>query len=166
MPMSFFAWRCASSVKAEGPGVTSRPAGDVPICRVGVDLTSISDVEASLASHGNRYLGRLFTEHEVASCQGPEGPRADSVAARFAAKEAVLKVLRPTGSRPEWRDIEVRRQDNGACDIVLYGDAAALAEAQSVDQMSVSLSHEAGVAVAVVVAWCRPGAAIGSTEVF
>ncbi len=163
MPMSCFAWRCASSVEDERPGVTSQPATDVPICRVGVDLTSISDVEASLASHGNRYLGRLFTEHEVASCQGPRGPRPDSLAARFAAKEAVLKVLRPTGSRPEWRDIEVRSQENGACDIVLYGGAAALAEAQRVDQMSVSLSHEAGMAVAVVVALCRPIADIGST---
>lgn len=150
----------------ERPRVTSQPANDVPICRVGVDLTSISDVEASLASHGKRYLGRLFTEHEVASCQGPQGPRPDSLAARFAAKEAVLKVLRPTGSRPEWRDIEVRSQDNGACDIVLHGAAAVLAEAQRVEQISVSLSHEAGMAVAVVVACCRRAAATGSTEVF
>jgi holo-[acyl-carrier protein] synthase len=141
----------------------SRPAPGAPICRVGVDLTAIGDVEDSLARQGERYLRRLFTEHEVISSQGADGPRAASLAGRFAAKEAVLKVLRPTGSRPEWRDIEVRRHPNGACDVVLHGGAAALAEAQGIDQMSVSLSHEAGMAVAVVVAWCRPAAA-GTAE--
>ncbi len=133
----------------------SPPSPGLPTCRVGVDLTAVADVQDSLARQGDRYLGRLFTDHEVASCQGAAGPAAESLAARFAAKEAVLKVLRPTESRPEWRDIEVYRHPNGACDIVLRGSAAALAAAQGIDQMSVSLSHEAGMAVAVVVAWCR-----------
>lgn len=134
----------------------SPPASDVPTCRVGVDLTAIRDVEDSLTRQGERYLRRLFTDHEVASCEGAPGLLAESLAARFAAKEAVLKVLRPTGSHPEWRDIEVYRHPNGACDIVLYGSAAALAENQGIDQISVSLSHEGGMAVAVVVALCWP----------
>ena len=134
----------------------SLPASNVPMCRVGVDLTAISDVEDSLTRQGERYLRRLFTDHEVASCEGTAGLLAASLAARFAAKEAVLKVLRPTSSRPEWRDIEVYRHPNGACDIVLHGSAATLAQDQGIDQMSVSLSHEAGMAVAVVVAWCWP----------
>jgi holo-[acyl-carrier protein] synthase len=125
----------------------------VPTCRVGVDLTAVADVEQSLATQGERYVHRLFTEHEVASCQGVGGPRAESLAGRFAAKEAVVKVLRPDGVRPEWRDIEVRQQASGACDIVLYGTAAELAASRGIDELSVSLSHEAGMAVAVVVGW-------------
>ncbi|HEX4083160.1 MAG TPA: 4'-phosphopantetheinyl transferase superfamily protein, partial [Acidimicrobiales bacterium] len=66
-----------------------RPPVGAPTCRVGVDLTAVADVEQSLATQGERYLGRLFTEHEVASCQGVGGPRAESLAGRFAAKEAV-----------------------------------------------------------------------------
>lgn len=127
-----------------------------PVCRVGVDLAAVDEVAGSIATHGQRYLRRLFTEHEVASCTGPDGPVAESLAARFAAKEAALKVLRPTDARPEWRDIEVRRAESGACDLVLHGSAAALAAAQGIDGLSVSLSHEAGTAVAVVVGWGRP----------
>lgn len=134
------------------------PAPGSPVYRVGVDLTAIGDVEEALARQGDRYLRRLFTEHEVASCTGSAGVRADSLAGRFAAKEAAIKVLRPTGSRPQWRDIEVRRQPNGACDLVLYGSAAQLARSQGIDQVSVSLSHEAGMAVAVVVGWGWPRA--------
>lgn len=125
--------------------------------RVGVDLTAIADVEASMATFGERYLRRLFTNHELTSCgAGAEeiasGAVAASLAARFAAKEAVLKVLEPTGSRPEWRDIEVVRRADGSCRIQLHRNAALLAQANGVDGISVSLSHEAGIAVAVVAA--------------
>jgi holo-[acyl-carrier protein] synthase len=132
------------------------PPAVQPVCRVGVDLTAVGDVADALAAQGERYLRRLFTEHEVASCEGPGGPVAESLAARFAAKEAAVKMLRPTGSRPAWRDIEVRRGDNGACDLVLHGSAASLAEAQGIGGLSVSMSHEAGMAVAVVVGWGWP----------
>lgn len=130
----------------------------LPVYRVGVDLAAVADVEDALADHGDRYLRRLFTEHEVESCLGPGGVRADSLAGRFAAKEAAVKVLRPSGSRPEWRDIEVCRRENGACDLVLHGTAAHLARSEGIDHLSVSLSHEAGLAVAVVVGWgWQPG---------
>lgn len=135
------------------------PRTTLPVCRVGVDLTAVGEVASSLAAQGERYLRRLFTDHEVASCEGPDGPSVESLAARFAAKEAALKVLRPTGSRPEWRDIEVRRSANGACDLVLYGSAATLAAAQGIEQLSMSLSHEGGMAVAVVVGWGWPAPA-------
>ena len=122
--------------------------------RVGVDLMAVRDVEDAVARLGERYLTRLFTEHERACSEGPAGVVPESLAARFAAKEAVLKVLRPSGSRPEWRDIEVRRNADGSCDVELHGAAADLAAARGVDQVSLSLSHEAGIAVAVAVGTC------------
>ena len=75
---------------------------------VGTDITAVPDVLASMTRFGDRYLGRLFTEHELASCPGPPEVAAAGLAARFAAKEAVVKVLRPTGARPTWRQRHAR----------------------------------------------------------
>lgn len=122
--------------------------------RVGVDLTLVRDVSDALESFGSRYAARVFTAHELASSRLGGGLSPDSLAARFAAKEAVLKVLEPSDTKPQWREIEVRRVPSGACRIRLHRRAAALAKASSLGPMSVSLSHEAGLAVAVVVAMC------------
>lgn len=130
-----------------------------PAVRVGVDLAAVGDVEHALAHLGERYLRRLFTEHEREACQGPDGPRAESLAARFAAKEAVVKVLRPADWRPPWRDIEVRRRPDGSCSVRLHGSAAELAAAQGIGALSLSMSHEGPMAVAVVAAACETTAA-------
>jgi holo-[acyl-carrier protein] synthase len=138
--------------------------GQVPLVRVGVDLVVVDEVRRSLERLGSRYLTRLFTDHEVACCTSGEVVDAEPLAARFAAKEAVLKVLRPDGARPEWRDIEVRRNANGSCDVQLHGVAAAMADLEAVEAMSVSLSHEAGMAVAVVAATCRSSCPSGDAS--
>ena len=126
-------------------------------CRVGVDLVMVEDVAASVERFGERYLARVYTDHERSCCAGGPGTAAAGLAARFAAKEAALKVLRPVGARPEWRSIEVVRHPNGACDLALTGEAARLAAAAGIRHLAVSLTHEAGMAAAVVVATCGPG---------
>jgi len=120
--------------------------------RVGVDLVRVADVAETVAHFGDRYLRRIYTEHELASCTGVPEVAAASLAARFAAKEAVLKVLRPAGARPDWRDIEVHRDEVGACEICLTSSAARLAAEAGVTQLAVSLTHEHELAMAVVVA--------------
>lgn len=137
--------------------VVPRPATDAE-CRVGVDLAVVADVAGAVGWHGDRYLQRVYTAHELASCRTGEAVRFESLAARFAAKEAVVKLLQPLDLRPPWQDIEVRRAPNGACSIRLYGAAERLATEQGVGQISLSLSHDGGVAVAVAVALCRAGA--------
>jgi len=126
--------------------------------RTGTDLTSVREVEDAIAEFGDRYLGRLFTEHELDSAQGTPHVVASSLAARFAAKEATIKVLRPNG-RPEeavdWRSIEIRREPTGWCSLRLTGEAKVLADRAGVTDISVSLSHEGEMATAVVVALCR-----------
>jgi phosphopantetheine--protein transferase-like protein len=139
------------------PSTVDRPLRreESGVCLVGVDLVAVRDVAEAIAHFGTRYTGRLFTEHELATSAGPRP--AESLAARFAAKEAVVKVLAPSGASPNWRDMEVRRRPNGACRMHLHGRAAALARARGIGPMSVSLCHEAGLAVAVVVAMrCDP----------
>ena len=118
-------------------------------------MAAVSETRRSLECFGERFVRRLFTPHEAGSCRSPHDPTGYSVgslAARFAAKEAALKVLRPTGARPGWKTIEVRRHPDGWCDLVLCGSAARLAADRGVDGMAVSLTHEGPVAAAVVVA--------------
>lgn len=124
--------------------------------RVGADVVAVHQVEESVACFGSRYLRRVYTEHELSSCGGTPPVRAASLAARFAAKEATIKVLRPVGHQPDWRSVEVRRHAEGWCTIALSGHAAALADEAGIADLAVSLTHEGDVAAAVVVALCRP----------
>ncbi len=121
--------------------------------RVGIDLVSVTAVRESLAAHGRRYLERVYTEAEVADCAGADAPDPARLAARFAAKEAAIKVLRPGPDQPvPWPSIEVRRHSGGWVGLDLHGEAAALAAAAGAGDFTVSITHAGGVAAAVVVA--------------
>jgi holo-[acyl-carrier protein] synthase len=119
----------------------------------GVDIIEISRVGQVLERYGQRFLERIFTPGEIGYCRG----RAPNLAARFAAKEAMMKAL-GTGVRGVgWKDIEVVREESGAPGIVLHGRAQARAQRLGVFEISLSLSHSQDYAVAFVVAQLRPG---------
>ncbi len=120
--------------------------------RVGIDLVSVDTVTESIRNHGERYLKRIYTDTELHDCQGAVGPTPERLAARFAAKEATLKVLRPADESIPWRDIEVVRHPSGWVELKLSGRAAVLAAAQGLGDLALSMSHEAGYATAVVAA--------------
>jgi holo-[acyl-carrier protein] synthase len=122
--------------------------------RVGTDLVPVEQVAESVARFGDRYVGRIYTTHEVSCCQGTPSVVAAGLAARFAAKEATIKVLRPTGHQPDWRSIEIRRDPAGWCAVHLTDSAAEMASEQGISNLAVSITHEAGMAAAVVVAVC------------
>lgn len=130
--------------------------------RVGLDLVHVPDVQDAVARQGERYLARLFTDHERASCAGPPEVAARGLAARLAAKEATLKVLRPEAAQPPWRDIEVVRAPAGWCTLSLTGTAASLKEEAGLVELVLSITHEAETAAAVVVGFRWPSA--GSTR--
>jgi holo-[acyl-carrier protein] synthase len=113
------------------------------IIGVGIDVVDIDRfVESLLRTPG--LTERLFTSHEAER-------RPASLAARFAAKEALAKALgAPQGL--QWHDATVRRGDDGRPHLVVNGTVEARAEALGVHAMHVSLSHDAGIASAVVVA--------------
>ena len=111
----------------------------------GVDIIEISRIEEAVRRHGQRFLDRVYTEAEQRQCAG----RAESLAVRFAAKEAAIKAL---GDRFAWREIEVHRQEGGKPTLLFHGRARERAEALGFRDWSVSLSHNRGSAVAVVVA--------------
>ena len=90
----------------------------------GVDIIEIWRVGQVLERYGQRFLDRVFTPGEIAYCRG----RPHNLAARFAAKEAVMKAL-GTGVRGVgWKDIEVVRQDSGAPAILLHKRAKSRAQ--------------------------------------
>src|ERR1039458_2520777 len=106
--------------------------------RVGTDVVAVRQVADSVARFGARYLQRVYTEHEISSCTGSPTVRAAGLAARFAAKEATIKVLRPVGHQPDWRSVEVRRDSRGWCTMALSGHAAALADQAGIADLAVS----------------------------
>lgn len=124
--------------------------------RSGVDLVSVPRIAASWAEQGDRFLRRLFTPDEQAYALAAPVHTAERLAARFAAKEAVIKVLNLSEVGVRWCDIEVCRGADGACSLALHGRAAEVARALHVTDMSLSLSHEGDLAVAVVVAFSDP----------
>ena len=114
---------------------------------VGVDIIEIDRVAATLARFGDRFLQRIYTTSEIAYCRG----RAPQLAARFAAKEAVMKAL-GTGTRGVgWQEVEVTRKRSGEPGIALHGRAATRAEKLGIDRLALSLSHSRHYAVASVV---------------
>jgi holo-[acyl-carrier protein] synthase len=120
---------------------------------VGIDIVSVEDVSQSLERFGERYVQRVFTNREAEYCRSGVGrAAAERFAARFAAKEATLKALRPDMPSADWRSIEVLRHASGRCEVVLHGEAAALAARQGIRTLALSISHQADCAAAVVVA--------------
>lgn len=120
--------------------------------RVGVDLIHTSTVRDSINRFDLRYLERIYTAAEIEYCQRSEAEKVRRFAARFAAKEATLKVLRPDQHWLDWRSIEVIKMPGGWCEIELHGAAALLAQRTGVTALSVSLSHEGAYALATVTA--------------
>jgi holo-[acyl-carrier protein] synthase len=124
------------------------------VVATGVDLAEIDRVESALrAPYGQRFSQRVFTDGERAYCESRGRGRAESYAARFAAKEAVMKALGVGWGRDaSWREIEVVRERGGAPRIVLSGRALSTARLRGVGRLSLALSHAGGLAVAFVVA--------------
>ncbi len=114
---------------------------------VGVDVVDVARFARALERHP-RLVERLFTERERddAAC------RPERLAARFAAKEAVLKALGSGLGDASFRSIEVRRAASGAPHLVLSDEAQRLALSRGVDQWHLSLSHTASTATAFVIA--------------
>jgi holo-[acyl-carrier protein] synthase len=105
-----------------------------------------------MSAHAERYLERIYTHGELEDCTTPSGIDAERLAARFAAKEAALKVLRPGAVAVPFHSIEVCRRPGGWVELELSGPAAALAHDAGLSNFALSITHENGFASAVVMA--------------
>jgi holo-[acyl-carrier protein] synthase len=118
------------------------------IVGVGLDVCSIERMKRVLERHGDRFFGRICSEVERADLAGRDP--ASSLAGRFAVKEAFAKAL-DGAPGVGWHEVVVRRGETGRPRLELVGKARALAEQAGASRWHVSISHDAGVAAAVVI---------------
>ena len=130
----------------------NEPHGNVVSMLVGtgIDLIEIERIAHSIERYGDRFLHRIFTDHEIAYCSRKRSS-AESFAARFAAKEAGAKALGTGISRGvTWNEFQVERKPGGRPTLQLRGRAALLASELGVKTISLSLTHTATLAMASV----------------
>jgi holo-[acyl-carrier protein] synthase len=121
------------------------------ILGLGTDLVEVVRIRHSISRYGERFLTRVFTERE----RGYAASKANSAerfAARFAAKEAGMKAIGTGWNRGvRWKDFEVVNQPSGRPTLQLSGIAQEIASRLGVQRISISLTHTAEMAFAVVV---------------
>jgi holo-[acyl-carrier protein] synthase len=116
--------------------------------QVGVDMVEVGRIARSVAQWGERFLQRVYTDAEQAYC----GRRAQQLAGRFAAKEAVSKALGTGVGALRWRDIEVLPDHQGKPAVILHGHAAVRAQHIGVKWFSLSITHTDELALVFVIA--------------
>jgi len=114
----------------------------------GIDLIECTRLQGVIDRHGDNFLNRVFTPDELAYCGGRKR-QIEHLAARFAAKEAVMKVL-GTGwtNGIRWTDIEVFNDPAGRPEIRLTGRCSAIASQLGIDTVLISITHTAEHAMA------------------
>ena len=122
----------------------------------GIDLVDCSRIAHMLERHQEHFTKRVFTATELA--QAPTGKRrAERLAGRFAAKEAIMKLI-GTGWRDgvAWTDMEVVNNALGAPEVNLYGGVKQKVAELGIEHISISITHTADLAIASVVALSNP----------
>ena len=114
----------------------------------GVDLIEIARIEEVISRHGKHYLERVYTPAELEQC----GKRTESLAGRFAAKEAAVKALGCGIGDVSWKEVEILGDEQNAPVLRLYGAAEQKAKDLGLMTWSVSISHSQSHCVAFVVA--------------
>jgi holo-[acyl-carrier protein] synthase len=139
---------------AAGPGALSEPPPEA-IPELGIDIVRVERIRRTLDRFGDRFSRRILTAAEAAHVRG----RPESLAGRWAAKEAVSKVLGLGVRGVGWREIEIERLPTGQPAVRLHGRAARRAEQLGLGPIACSISHEADYAVAVAYAVRTAGGA-------
>jgi holo-[acyl-carrier protein] synthase len=114
---------------------------------IGVDIVEISRIEEAVLTWGEKFLQRVYTGREI----GLYGKNFASLAARFAAKEAVIKALDAAGEGISFKEIEIIEKSGGKPDIKLHGKVKYVAKDLGVIRFYVTLSHSRNNAIAFVV---------------
>ncbi len=125
----------------------SRISGIVLSISVGIDIVEIERIEQAVSSYSDSFLHRIYTNTELAYCNN----RPSRLAARFAAKEAVLKMLGTGIQGANLKEIEIISTIEGKPVVQLYGKIKSKATTHNITELSVSLSHEKKYAIACVV---------------
>jgi len=122
------------------------------ILGIGTDIIECLRIAQMIERHGELFIRRVYTEHEIAYCSTKKSAT-QHYAGRWAAKEAVLKALGTGWSRGiSWRDVEVHNKPSGAPTIALCGGARDVLERSGIREMHISISHCRSHAIAYAIA--------------
>ena len=114
---------------------------------IGVDIIEIARIERVIDSWGEQFLHRVYTDNELELCHN----RLASLAARFSAKEAVIKVLGGMGRGFRWTEIEILSDARGKPVVHLHGSVQQQATDLGLNNLAISISDCEGYAVAFAV---------------
>ena len=128
---------------------------EMEIVAHGIDLVDCPRIEQMIQRHGERFIKRVFTAAEQAYAKKNKN-EVEKLAGRFAAKEAVLKLM-GTGWRGKiaWTDVEVINNSRGQPEVTLGGEVEKIADKLGIKHISISITHTANFAIASAVALTR-----------
>ena len=118
------------------------------VLSLGVDIIEVERIESAIRQWDKRFLNRIYTEAELKICQG----RIPALAARFAGKEAVMKVLGTGTKGVGWQEIEILADAQGKPLVQLHGKASETAKKLNLSELCISLSDTKQYAVAAAIA--------------
>jgi holo-[acyl-carrier protein] synthase len=117
---------------------------------IGIDIIELERINKAISRWGTRFLNRIYTQAELDLCQG----RTESLAVRFAGKEAIMKALIAPVPIITWKEIEILSGPEGEPRVLLHGQALVIAGKLGLNGFEISLSHSRENAVALVIG-CR-----------
>ena len=126
-------------------------AGKLPKVKIGTDICQIDRVKSAYKRLGKRFLNSILTKNEIKYVTSKKRNLTDSLAGRFAAKEAASKVLGTGLNGVYFKEIEILREKSGAPKILLHKRAKEKAKKLGLVNFEVSISHERDFALAIVV---------------
>lgn len=122
-------------------------------CKIGTDICSVNRIERAYQRFGDKLLKRILTQNEINYVLSCSKHFAQSLAGRFAAKEAVSKLLGCGWRGIGWHDVEIINRPSGEPALAIYGRAAQLSRSLALAHFEVTLSHEREYATAVVLGY-------------
>lgn len=126
---------------------------------LGTDICETSRIQSLYEKYGEKFLSKIFTDTEKQYCFSNKRNTFKSLAARFAAKEAVSKALETGINGPGWdkgidfKDVEVIRAETGSITLALTGKALTEAQKKSITNWTISVSHSENYATATVIGY-------------
>src|SRR5664280_1354128 len=145
LPKTGATWSGAADLAGAAGPAAALPAAPPETTELGIDIIRVSRIKESLERFGDRFVARVLTPTEAAYVRN----RPETMAGRWAAKEAVSKVLGLGVRGIGWRDIEIERLQTGQPAVKLHGRAQKRAEQLGMGRVAVSISHESEFAVAI-----------------
>ena len=132
--------------------MTKKQKFKLPKVKIGTDICQINRVKSVYKKYGGRFLYRILTEKEIKYVTSNTKNLIDRLAGRYAAKEAVSKVLGTGLKGVYFKEIEILREKSGAPKVLLHKRAKKISQEKKLSNFEVSISHEKDFSIAIAIA--------------